>query len=162
MTSTAVTSLRSRRAALALFAVLALAGCSDEPEREEATGELQESGDVDVFDVEVGDCLGGETAEGEISSVEATPCSEPHAEEIFAAVTVADGEYPGQEALDVEAEQCLTEFAEFVGMAYDESVLEINYMTPTEESWAEGDREILCTIYDPDGQTTGTLSGANR
>lgn len=157
-----MTRPRSRRAALALFAALALAGCSDQPEREEATGELQESADVDVFDVQVGDCLGGATAEGEISSVEAAPCSEPHAEEIFASVTVADGEYPGQEALDAEAAKCVDEFTEFVGMTYDESALEINYMTPTEESWAVDDREILCTVYDPAGDTTGTLSGANR
>jgi hypothetical protein len=160
--STLMTSLHFRRTALAFFAVFALTACSGEPEREEATGELQESGDVDVFDVQVGDCLGGETAEGEISSVEATPCTEPHAEEIFASVTVADGEYPGQEALDAEAEKCVSEFTEFVGMAYEESVLEINYMTPTEDSWALDDREILCTIYDPAGETTGTLSGANR
>jgi Protein of unknown function (DUF2510)/Septum formation len=121
-----------------------------------------ESGDVGVFDLEVGDCLGEETGEGEIESIEAAPCSEPHTEEIFAALTVPDGDYPGQEALDAEAEGCLEEFAEFVGMPYEESVLEINYMTPTEESWGMGDRELLCTVYDPAGDTTGTLADANR
>jgi hypothetical protein len=158
-----LTSSRARNAAVAALAALALFGCSnDDPERDEETGELAESGDVDVFDLEVGDCLGEETGEGEIESLEAAPCSEPHSEEIFAALTVPDGDYPGQEALDAEAEGCLEEFAEFVGMPYEESVLEINYMTPTEESWSMGDRELLCTVYDPDADTTGTLQDANR
>jgi hypothetical protein len=131
------------------------------PAQEEETAPA-ESGDVGVFDLEVGDCLGEQTPEGEIESLEAAPCSEPHTEEIFAALTVPDGDYPGQEALDAEAEGCLEEFAEFVGMPYEESVLEINYMTPTEESWGMGDRELLCTVYDPAGDTTGTLADANR
>ncbi len=157
-----LTHSRARNAVVAALAALALFGCSSDPERDEESGELAESGDVDVFDLEVGDCLGEETGEGEIESLEAAPCSEPHAEEIFAALTVPDGDYPGQEALDAEAEGCLEEFAEFVGMPFQESVLEINYMTPTEESWSMGDRELLCTVYDPDADTTGTLQDANR
>jgi len=158
-----LTCSRARNAAVAAVAALALFGCSsDDPERDEETGELSTSGDVGVFDLEVGDCLGEETGEGEIESLEAAPCSEPHTEEIFAALTVPDGDYPGQEALDTEAEGCLEEFAEFVGMPYEESVLEINYMTPTDESWGMGDRELLCTVYDPEAETTGTLADANR
>ena len=157
-----LTSSRARNAVVAAVAALALFGCSSDPERDEETGELAESGDVDVFDLEVGDCLGEETGDGEIESLEAAPCSEPHSEEIFAALTVPDGDYPGQDALDAEAEGCLEEFAEFVGMPYEQSVLEINYMTPTEESWSMGDRELLCTVYDPDADTTGTLQNANR
>ena len=157
-----VTCSRARNAAVAAVAALALFGCSSDPERDEETGELVEVGNVDVADLEVGDCIGEETGEGEIESLEAGPCSEPHTREIFAALTVPDGDYPGQEALDAEAEGCLVEFAEFVGMPYEESVLEINYMTPTEESWSTGDRELLCTVYDPDADTTGTLQNANR
>jgi hypothetical protein len=157
-----VTCSRARNAAVAAVAALALFGCSSTPERDEETGELVETGDVDVVDLEVGDCLGEATGEGEIESLEAGPCSEPHAKEIFAALTVPDGDYPGQDALDAEAEGCLEDFAEFVGMPYDESVLEINYMTPTEESWSTGDRELLCTVHDPDAETTGTLEDANR
>ena len=80
---------------VAAVAALALIGCSSDPERDEETGELAESGDVDVFDLEVGDCVGEETGDGEIESLEAAPCSEPHSEEIFAALTVPDGDYPG-------------------------------------------------------------------
>ena len=157
-----LTFARARNAAVAAVAALALFGCSNDPERDEETGELVEVGDVDVADLEVGDCLGEATGEGEIESLEAGPCSEPHAKEIFAALTVPDGDYPGQDALDAEVEGCIEEFTEFVGMPFEESVLEINYMTPTEESWSQGDRELLCTVHDPEAETTGTLQNANR
>ena len=40
--------------------------------------------------------------------------------------------------------------------------LEVQYLSPTESSWAMGDREIVCTVLDPAGPVTGTLEGANR
>jgi len=40
--------------------------------------------------------------------------------------------------------------------------LDFRFITPSEESWGDGDREILCTVYDPAGDTTGTLADANR
>jgi hypothetical protein len=33
---------------------------------------------------------------------------------------------------------------------------------PTSDSWKNGDREILCTVYDDGVKTTGTLKGAAR
>ena len=155
----------ARGVAVAAFAALALVGCTSEPERDEESGDLATSGDVDVFDVKVGDCLLGEIAEEgeEISSIEAAPCSDPHGDEVFASATVPDGDFPGQDAVNTQAEEeCVAQFADFVGLAYEASVLEISYFTPTEESWDTGDREILCTVYDPEGDTTGTLQDANR
>jgi hypothetical protein len=59
-------------------------------------------------------------------------------------------------------DQCLVEFESFVGMPYDQSALEVTWLEPTEESWEAGDRELVCMITDPAGQTTGSLEGANR
>ena len=59
-------------------------------------------------------------------------------------------------------EFCAEAFAEFVGVDYNESELEINLLYPTGESWAEGDRELVCLVYDPEGPTVGTLAGAAR
>jgi len=127
--------------------------------------ELAEPEDVDVFDLAVGDCLSEEISDKgeEVTNVAATMCSEPHSQEIFASATVPDGDFPGQDAVNTQAEKdCVGLFSDFVGVAYEESQLEISYLTPTEESWETGDREILCTLYDPAGDTTGTLAGANR
>lgn len=59
-------------------------------------------------------------------------------------------------------DQGLAEFESFVGMPYDQSALEVTWLEPTEESWEAGDRELVCMITDPAGQTTGSLEGANR
>ena len=104
--------------------------------------------EVDLFDLEVGDCLAESPG-----SIQTVPCSEPHSEEIFAAVTLPNGDFPGMEAINAQAEDlCITEFEDFVGLSYEESVLDVGGIMPSEESWPQGDRRILCTIYDPAGE----------
>ena len=119
---------------------------------------------VNVFDLEVGDCLTEVQAiEEEILSVETVPCSEPHSEEIYAVVTLPEGDFPGDEAIVTQAEDvCVGEFEGFVGLSYAESVLEFNYAWPLEEGWDAGERGVVCSVSDPDGDTTGTLADANR
>lgn len=148
-----------------MVAAVTLLGCTDEPKRDEETGELAEPVEVDVSILAVGDCVADAPPEDgeEISSIEAMPCSEPHGDEVFATTTVPDGDYPGQNAVYTQArEECTAMFEDFVGLPYEESVLDISFFGPTEESWAAGSREILCTVYDPAGETTGTLRNTNR
>jgi uncharacterized RDD family membrane protein YckC len=122
------------------------------------------AGEVDVFDLKVGDCLADSAPRGEeVSSVQSVPCSEPHSEEIYAAVTLPEGDFPGTEAMDAQADElCAAEFESFVGLPYEESVLYLTYLTPTRESWSEGDREVICSVYDPAGEVSGSLRGVER
>lgn len=159
--------LRSARSCAALAVALGVlaGGCSEGPERDAETGELVEATEVDVFELRVGDCLHGFTSDSEISTVTAVPCSEEHTDEVVAAVDVSSGgeAYPGAEAIQEQADEaCHAEFEEFVGISWDESQLDYGYLAPTEESWDEGDREILCTIGDPNRAVTGTLRNAER
>jgi hypothetical protein len=119
---------------------------------------------VNVFDLEVGDCLTEiQATEETFISVETVPCSEPHSEEIYAVVTLPEGDFPGDEAIVTQAEDvCVAEFEGFVGLSHAESVLEFNYAWPLEEGWDAGERGVVCAVSDPDGDTTGTLAGANR
>ena len=163
--------MRSRfPAAAALVALLALTGCSDDgPEatRDEA-GAVATQGSVDALDVAVGDCVndpeGIDSEEGAVfESIEAVPCDQPHDNEIYHQFDLPEGDWPGEDALFEQAGQgCEAEFAAFVGLGYDESALDIAPITPVEESWDQGDREVSCAVYDPAGQTTGTLKGAAR
>ena len=119
--------------------------------------------EVDVFALEVGDCLTDYRATEGVVSVPTVPCSEPHSEEIYAVVTLPEGDFPGDEAIVTQAEDvCVGEFEGFVGLPYAESVLEFNYAWPLEEGWDAGERGVVCSVSDPDGDTTGTLAGANR
>ncbi|WP_169738855.1 septum formation family protein [Jiangella gansuensis] len=134
-------------------------GGSEEPTEDEgAGGETQ-----DVFDVGLGDCISNFNAEEQISELTVIPCEEEHDQEVFAVFEVPDGEFPGSDAFEEQvATECVAEFETFVGLTYDESVLEIQWLEPTEDSWAQGDRELVCTVLDPEGPVTGTLEGANR
>ena len=119
--------------------------------------------DIYTADLEVGDCLGESPTVEEAFSVETVPCSEPHSEEIYAVVTLPEGDFPGDEAIVTQAEDvCVAEFEGFVGLSHAESVLEFNYAWPLEEGWDAGERGVVCSVSDPDGDTTGTLAGANR
>ncbi|HEY9412677.1 MAG TPA: septum formation family protein [Jiangellaceae bacterium] len=161
--------------ALAVGAALALSACSqvgdlvdgdggDEPSRD-PSGQVTESEPAaDVFSVKVGDCIGAFGDGEQVSEIPVVPCTEPHDQEVYAAVQVPDAaEYPGDAAVEDQAKtDCSAEFQTFVGLAYDDSELYVNFLTPTADSWAQGDREILCTIYEEGAQTTGTLKDANR
>jgi len=161
--------------ALAIVAVasagLALSGCSlidqftggGTPTRDD-TGEVIDGNDnTDVFTLQVGDCLNDSTATDTVDTVPTVPCSEPHDSEIFASVIMQGDTFPGTEAVVTEADAaCLDAFAGYVGVEYADSLYYYSYYFPTEGSWAGGDREILCTIYDEAGQVTGSLQNIGR
>lgn len=156
---------------LLAVALVGISGCgildqAAEPAvRDETSGEITESSEADVFSLKVGDCLNQQASEDaeEVSSVPTVPCAEPHDSEAYAATDMADGEYPGDQAVMDQADTfCYDEFATFVGLSYDESELDLASFFPTPESWEEGDREIMCFVSSPDGQVTGTLAAAAR
>ena len=162
-------SLKTSLTALTLgAAAIALAGCSLIPggnggnpsggETPAADGET-----VDVFTVKVGDCLNDGAMEGEVSETVVIDCAEPHDSEAYASVMIEDGDFPGDDAVAEQAvTECTNEFSAFVGMDYQSSSLDFAYYYPTEDSWANGDREILCLIVDPAGKVEGSLQGAAR
>jgi hypothetical protein len=153
---------RLRGHLLVIVAVMAVVGCGSE--RDGAAGKSTESGDVDVSELDVGDCLADFTDATQLSSIEASPCSEPHSDEIYATGEIPDGdEYPGRTAVESAAQDiCLSHYEAFVGLPYEDSVFDIGYLAPTKDSWAEKDRAVLCTIFDPLEEVTGSLRGAER
>jgi Septum formation len=131
-----------------------------EPE-ETATTDAE---NIYMGDLDVGDCL-AELTGTETLGAETVPCSEPHSHEVFASVNLpdGDGEFPGYQAIDAQAEElCRAQFEGFVGLPYGESELEIRFITPSEESWLGGDRIVYCAVYDPAGEVSGSLRSAER
>lgn len=154
-----------RRAVVpALLVAFGLAGCSTGPERDPETGELLAAAEIDVFELQVGDCIADLNDEGEVTTVRAVPCAEEHTDEIFAAVAIPDAEdYPGNDAIrEFADDECYQRFEQFVGLPWENSELDYGYLGPTETSWDDGDREILCTVGDPRRPVTGTLEDADR
>lgn len=77
------------------------------------------------------------------------PCTIPHTNEVFAVKQAPDSEYPGEDALYFAGvEQCKPDFQPYVGLPYEDSVLEIYLLFPTEAEWATGARTLTCLVYD--------------
>ena len=157
--------MRTRLTGLLLVVLtLFLVACSG-AQRDDA-GTITEGGDVDVFSLNVGDCLGA-TEGDEVASVQAVPCDESHESEVFALVDYdagADAEWPGDDAVSSFAdEQCEAAFEEYVGISYNDSRYFITYLQPTEDTWADGDREVVCLVVGPDNEpVTGSLRGVGE
>ena len=89
---------------------------------------------MSAFDVSVGDCWNDIPAQQEVESITAVPCSEPHESEVFATfdIDLGSDDWPGDAAVIAAAETgCVERFGEFVGVPYEESVLEVFYFHPT-------------------------------
>jgi len=163
----------ARTRALALLAIAAaavvLSGCSvldqlnNTTPRDASGTPTAENTDANVFSIKVGDCLDDASSTGTVTTAPIVPCSEPHDSEAYKSVQMTDGAFPGADAVTTQAnEACAAAFPAFIGVPYDDSNLSISYYFPTKDSWANGDREIMCTVYDDGVKTTGTLKNARR
>ena len=127
-----------------LLALLLLAACGGEGTR--------------VDGIEIGMCFDDQDGP-EVERLPTVPCDEPHENEVFHLYDVRGDEHPGQEALTVAADEvCRGEpFVDYVGTTVEESRFDVYQILPTEESWEEGDREVVCVLYDPsDNVETGS------
>jgi hypothetical protein len=140
--------MRRRASFMVLLMGLLLAACSG-----------------NVFDLAVGDCFDdGDMVLGdveELSDVPLVECEQPHDNEVYAVVTVEGDRFPGEVAVQGQAdEMCLDAFEPFVGFDYQTSVLDFGWLVPTAETWEFGDRVIACFVYRMDlEKVTGTLQG---
>ncbi len=130
-----------------------------------SSGDINKAGELQVGDLRVGDCF--DLADPTASSVDKTtakPCTESHQYEVFYANKLPDGAYPTDAAVKAFVKaNCVPEFGAYVGMAYENSKLEILWFSPIQEGWNQGDRGIQCTVHDPhDGQLKVSLKGSNR
>lgn len=128
----------------------------------QATGNSLENSTA--FTIKVGDCFTEPTADdnGLVSDIAQVKCSEAHDNEAYGAVDLPDGEFPGDDAtLSLAEGECSDRFFDFIGAdSTYEGSLNYSYLYPSEASWKQGDREILCYLYDEEGQSTGSLKGA--
>lgn len=126
-----------------------------------------EGEETSVFDLEVADCFS--TDSDQLETVNVVDCEQPHEHEVFALFdhTAGDGEpYPGDDELIEYADtECQPPFEEYVGHDYQTSIWYITSLTPSAETWADGDREVVCTLNQQDADSepitvTGSAEGS--
>ena len=181
-------SVRSFLRAGLLVVAVVLAGCqeaSEDPTPSSASPSVASSGPsatasaspvattgaeaTSVFDLEVGDCFSVES--DELTTVVVVDCEDSHEYEAFALLDHEAGEadpYPGDEAmLEYGNTACQAPFQAYVGREYESSIWYITSVLPSEETWAAGDREFVCTLNQQDADSepiavTGSAQGSEQ
>ncbi len=110
--------------------------------------------------LKVGDCINYEPSDDGHNRV-LVDCAQPHAQEVFYAFELPAGGYPGIMTIgDAQQDECAPKFTSYVGVDWEHSRYTINYGGPTEQTWAKGDRQVVCFLEDGSGgQLTGSAKG---
>jgi Septum formation len=111
---------------------------------------------VTAMDVKQGDCLKEIPDSAEVLTVQTIACEEPHAGEVFAVLTMPDGDFPGQPAIDEYADKCSPELEAYSPPAMTDDSIQLYVLYPTAETWAQGDRAVTC-IATLDPPRSGTI-----
>lgn len=146
------TSTRRVGCALALLAgvgLLTACGTSSEPTTKPMT------------DVAVGDCFDAD--EAFTTAFVYADCTPPHLYEAFWAEDVTGDEFPGDEAIATRAGAvCDAQFVTFSGTPVGSGASYASlFLGPTSETWAAGDRSIVCVAMPLDGQPKGDSAKAS-
>ncbi len=106
-------------------------------------------GEGNVFSLDVGQCFEDPGAASEVSDVKTVDCETPHDLEVYALFDIEGDDFPGESAVEESAVQgCYLRFSDYVGRDYETSMLDFSWLVPTSQSWGQGDREVVCTLYD--------------
>jgi hypothetical protein len=126
--------------------------------------------ELPAIELQVGQCIADASAftgrqVNEITRTRAVPCRLPHQAEVFVRDRLAGGpeaRFPGVGELRRQAQQlCRDGFEGFVGVPWTRSELEIAALWPSPDSWAVGDRLVVCVVFRLDGETlVGTARGS--
>jgi len=113
-----------------------------------------------VFNLEVGQCFNDPDATDEVSDVPIVDCEVAHDNEVYYLFDMPDGDFPGVSAVQLAADDgCFAQFESYVGQTYADSALGYWALYPTDGSWEQDDREIVCVLSDFNG---GTMTGSMR
>jgi hypothetical protein len=114
---------------VALGFTLGLTACSDTP----------------ANDFEAGECT-DDNLTGDIGEVETVDCDEEHTAESIGQFDLEGDDFPDDVAQQA-TEGCEGDlFEDYVGTSYNESAFLVNTITPTAETWDNGDRTVICVI----------------
>ncbi|MGA5461878.1 septum formation family protein [Mycobacterium sp. NPDC050041] len=115
-------------------------------------------GTVTANNVEIGDCLADMPDGTRVLTVRTVDCAESHEGEVFAMLTMPDGDFPGQSSLEEFSDSCGPALAAYAPTAIEDPSVGVYVLYPTEETWTQGDRVVTC-IATVDPPRAGSLKG---
>lgn len=90
---------------------------------------------------------------------EQVDCAQPHHIEVYASVDLPGGPGDPYQGLEAAFEVCGAEFGQITGIGINlATVFERSVLRPSEETWADGERNVTCYVVYPEA-TTSRLAG---
>lgn len=132
-----------------------------------ATGRLDNDDSKRIDELAVADCLINLPGEGAtVAQVTIVDCAKPHEAEVYFIGELdptRTRSFPGDASVSLEVgNECLDRFEAFVGLAYNDSVLEAYYLQPNELGWKVSRGGYTCFVYEPGKSVIGSLRDAAR
>lgn len=118
------------------------------------------SNDDSVFNFEEGTCIESLAgAVGPVSELPTVECDVTHEAEVVALVTHTGDDFDSGRIEDEGTEGCSAGFEDYVGAPIQLTTLDMTTLSPTSESWDQGDRETVCIATGDDLEES--LEGAS-
>jgi Septum formation len=93
-----------------------------------------------------GDCYLQPEAERHFT-VTVVPCTQLHDREVYAVFDVPPGAYPGDEQIErIGNDRCMAQFADYVGLDFEQSRLSVYWFPPNAQTWMSEDRTFICSL----------------
>jgi len=138
---------------------------SDTPTSTDTSG-WQDGNKTRVFLMQPGDCFNYDSLSGTSSQYAwVVDCTTAHDAEVFAVGQVTDTTYPTDQGwVDWGSQICETNFTDYVGIPWYQSLLDVYHLFPDEQTWTNEPtiRQMTCVAVDPDGGLTNSIRGSKR
>ena len=126
----------------------------------DSSGRVTEQESVNMTDLRPGDCL-ARTPSTPTVAVDVIPCSQPHQAQAVVTFDLSGSSYPGETAVENQAETGCADRVGRLGAEVDQKLgegdLSLLYAAPSQTTWLIGDRTVVCVLASETGPMTGQL-----
>jgi Septum formation len=113
---------------------------------------------VTATNVKVGDCFAEIPDSARVLTIKTVDCEQSHAGEVYAVLTMPEGDFPGEAAIEEYQTKCEPELAAYSPDAIADDSIQMYVLYPTAETWEQGDRAVTC-VATLDPPRAGSIKG---
>ena len=144
------------------IAAVLVVGSLTAAQRSATTSQITKSGDLSVLSLRAGDCFqnpsGSKPDPGVVQVVTAVPCSSSHNAQVIALLPVPGSAYPGGDAFGAQGPPgCRASVRAVVDRSKLTATMQLLWLYPLPQAWANGQRTISCVIVDSSQDLTSSL-----
>jgi Domain of unknown function (DUF4190)/Septum formation len=114
-----------------------------------------DNGSVSATRLQVGDCIATMPADNaRVTTMPKVSCTTPHEGEVYDQIRVTEASFPGQPTLESEYQsRCRSSLMSYAPSAADSSDVGIYLLYPSQSTWDQGDRDVVCIATTTDKRT---------